>query len=106
MPEKVIHRFAISLVTQGVNKFYTLTMPTDILGRTCFVTSRDEDPIKGFQRVLDKNRAQEIANYIDNRHGSIPSAIILSAHRYVLPSFSLYGLNALHHHSEIIYIPN
>jgi DGQHR domain-containing protein len=35
--------------------------------------------VKGFQRVLDKNRAREIAKYIDTGLGTIPSAIILSA---------------------------
>lgn len=75
---KIIHKYSISLVSQGSNKFYTLTVPTEILGRTCFVSTREEDPKQGFQRLLDPKRAQEIANYIDNG-GSIPSAIILSA---------------------------
>jgi hypothetical protein len=59
------HRYSVSLVTQGNHRFYTLTMPSDVLANTCFVTTRDEDPQKGFQRVLDAKRAQEIANYID-----------------------------------------
>lgn len=79
MSEDIIHSFSMSLITQGNAKFYSLTIPTDILGKTCFVTTREEDPIKGFQRTLDVNRAKEIANYIDSGHGSIPSAIILSA---------------------------
>jgi DGQHR domain-containing protein len=73
------HRYSVSLVTQGNHRFYTLTMPSDVLANTCFVTTRDEDPQKGFQRVLDAKRAQEIANYIDFGFGTIPTSIVLSA---------------------------
>lgn len=71
--------YSCSLITQGSWKFYSLTMPSDVLSATCFVSARDDNPIDGFQRILDKNRAQEIADYIDNGTGSIPTAIILSA---------------------------
>jgi DGQHR domain-containing protein len=72
-------RLSTSLVTQGNHKFYTLTMPTDVLASCCFATSREEDPVAGFQRVLDERRAQEIADYMDRGFGTIPSSIILSA---------------------------
>ncbi|MFS8152256.1 DGQHR domain-containing protein [Vreelandella titanicae] len=72
-------RFTASNVLQNKTKFYSLTMPSDVLTQCCFVSSRDEDPIMGFQRTLDEKRALEIANYIDNEQGTIPSAIILSA---------------------------
>jgi len=51
----------------------------EILTKCCFATPREEDPIEGFQRVLDKKRAMQIAHYIDEEGGTIPSAIILSA---------------------------
>jgi DGQHR domain-containing protein len=54
-------------------------MPSSVLARTCFVISRDEDPMQGFQRLLDKKRAQQIADYIDAGMGTIPTSIILSA---------------------------
>jgi len=54
-------------------------MPSEVLARTCFVTTREEDPSKGFQRVLDRSRAEEIAKYIDNGFGTIPNSIVLSA---------------------------
>jgi DGQHR domain-containing protein len=73
------HSYSYSLVTQGRHTFYTLTVPSDVLAKTCFVTTRDEDPQRGFQRVLDKKRAEEIAAYIDSGLGTIPSAIVLSA---------------------------
>lgn len=70
---------SVSLVRQGDHRFYSFTMPSDVLADTCFVISRDEDPIEGFQRELDKKRAMEIANYIDSGLGTIPSSIVLSA---------------------------
>lgn len=73
------HRYSISQVTQGNHKFYTCTIPSDVLAKCCFVTTRIEDPIQGFQRLLDVKRAAEIAKYIDSGLGTIPSSIILSA---------------------------
>ena len=54
-------------------------MHTDVLASCCYVTSRDEDRDAGFQRVLDKKRAIDIANYIDAEAGTIPGSVILSA---------------------------
>lgn len=73
--------YSCSLISQGVTKFYSLTMPSEILADTCFVSTRDDNPRDGFQRILDKTRAQEIADYIDSGRGSIPTAIILSAQK-------------------------
>ncbi|PAA96997.1 DGQHR domain-containing protein [Serratia fonticola] len=70
---------SVSLVRQGDHSFYSLTLPSEILGETCYVINRDDDPKLGFQRNLDKNRAQEIAAYIDSGLGTIPSSIVLSA---------------------------
>ena len=72
-------RYSASLIQQGSKQFYSVTMPTDVLANCCFVTSRNEDPQSGFQRVLDKKRAQDIADYIDSSKGTIPGSIILSA---------------------------
>ncbi len=70
---------AAILVTQGEYKFYIVAMPSELLRDTCFTITREEDPIEGFQRRLDEQRAEEIAKYIDQEKGSIPTAIILSA---------------------------
>ena len=72
-------RYSMSFVTQGAHRFYTLTMPSEVLAKCCFATNREEDPIAGFQRVLDEKRAQEIADYMDRGFGTIPNSIILSA---------------------------
>jgi DGQHR domain-containing protein len=77
--ENLVHRYSVSLVTQGKHRFYTLTMPSDVLAKTCFVTPRVEDPVVGFQRVLDKERAKQIADYIDSGLGTIPNSVVLSA---------------------------
>lgn len=72
-------RYTASNITQNKKRFYSLSIPMDVLARCCFATPREENPIEGFQRVLDKKRAQKIADYIDDEGGTIPSAIILSA---------------------------
>ena len=71
--------YSASLISQGAHRFYTLTMPSEVLGKTCFVSTRDDDPLVGFQRLLSESRAQEIADYIDSGLGTIPTSIILSA---------------------------
>ncbi|WP_209320197.1 DGQHR domain-containing protein [Leisingera caerulea] len=71
--------YSAVLITQGEHRFYQLAMPSDVLSSCTFVSTRDEDPDKGFQRLLDKKRAKEIATYIDSGHGTIPTSIILSA---------------------------
>lgn len=71
--------YAVSLVTQGKWRFYTLTIPSDVLAKCCYVSARFEDPMEGFQRRLDKKRAVAIAYYIDKDLGTIPNAVILSA---------------------------
>ena len=77
--EGVFLSYTASLITQGRHRFYSLTIPSDVLARTCFVVDRDEDPIEGFQRLLDKERAQQIADYIDAGFGTIPTSVVLSA---------------------------
>lgn len=71
--------YTASLVRQGRYRFYTLTMPSDVLAETCTVDTRIEDPILGFQRRLDMRRAKDIAHYIDVGLGTIPGSIVLSA---------------------------
>lgn len=66
-------------LTQNNHKFYFTTIPVEDLFPYCFVSHRDSDPIKGFQRALDENRAEDIAQYLAMGTGSIPSNIVLSA---------------------------
>lgn len=71
--------YAARLITQGKHRFFTLTMPSDVLAQSCVVETRYDSPMEGFQRKLDEKRAQEIADYIDSGFGTIPSSIVLSA---------------------------
>lgn len=70
--------FSASLITQGVHKFYTLTLPIDVIASCCSTNPRSNDPVEGFQRTLDEKRAASIAEYV-RKGGVIPSSIILSA---------------------------
>jgi DGQHR domain-containing protein len=67
------------LVTQGRHRFFSLVLDSDVLAACCTADTRQENPIDGFQRLLDKRRAKEIANYIDHGFGTTPCAVILSA---------------------------
>ena len=72
-------KFSANLIRQGKHRFFTCTIPSNVLAECSFVSTRDEDPKEGFQRLLDKKRAQEIADYIDKGLGTIPNAIVVSA---------------------------
>ncbi|MGD9657237.1 MAG: DNA sulfur modification protein DndB, partial [Methylocystis sp.] len=67
------------LVTQGRHRFYALVLPSSLLAETCVVEPRVENPIEGFQRLLDEKRAKAIAKYIDAGFGTVPGAVVLSA---------------------------
>ncbi|MBC6983790.1 DGQHR domain-containing protein [Caulobacter sp. 17J80-11] len=76
--EHPVESYTFSLIRQGRFRFYSLTLPSTVLAETCFVTTRYEDPMEGFQRILDEKRAEQIAQYVDSE-GTIPSSIVLSA---------------------------
>lgn len=71
--------YTASLLIQGAHRFYTLSMPSDVLADSCMVEPRYQDPAEGFQRALDEKRGRDIAAYIDSGLGTIPSSIVLSA---------------------------
>jgi hypothetical protein len=50
------------ICNQNNQSFYIAVIPSDILKDNTFVSRRDEDPIKGFQRTLNEARAKDIAN--------------------------------------------
>ena len=65
--------------TQNDHTFYIAVMKSSDLDEMCFVSRRKDDGDKGFQRLLSEKRAKEIAKYLDNNKGVIPSALIVSA---------------------------
>jgi DGQHR domain-containing protein len=67
------------LLNQNKHRFFFATIPVDDLFPSCFVARRDEEPETGFQRALNEARADDIARYLANGSGSIPSNIVLSA---------------------------
>lgn len=64
---------------QNGRLFYVAVLSSDILKEMCFVSRKKEEPIKGFQRLLNQRRASDIASYLDDSKGVIPSSLILSA---------------------------
>lgn len=65
-------------LTQNNHRFYLTSIPVEDLFSHCFVSSRSEDNLEGFQRQLSKSRAEDIANYLNQGTGSIPTSIVLS----------------------------
>lgn len=57
---------------------YVFSVPIGDLFEFCYVDAREDDPVRGFQRVLDARRAQEIADYLDGG-GTITQSLTLSA---------------------------
>lgn len=66
-------------ITQNKKDFYLTSLKASTLKELAYVLKREDDPIKGFQRILNQNRAKDIANYMDTKEGVIPSPLILSA---------------------------
>jgi DGQHR domain-containing protein len=78
-PEGSPASFPALQLTQNNHRFYFATMPAEDIFPYCFVAGRNEDPIQGFQRTLSGERARDIAKYLDQSQGSIPTNIVLSA---------------------------
>lgn len=68
---------------QNGKKFYSSILNSSDLKASCYVSRRDEEPVSGFQRALNQTRAKDIARYLDNEKGIIPSPIILSAQEHI-----------------------
>lgn len=76
---KTGHSYPAVPIVQNEQRFYFTTIPVSALFESCFVVSRDEDPKEGFQRKLNRTRAEDIAKYLSSGKGSIPTNVILSA---------------------------
>ena len=66
-------------IEQNGHFVYVTTIPIDELFDYCVVERRHENPIDGFQRRLNRSRAEEISEYLNTEGNSIPINIVLSA---------------------------
>lgn len=64
---------------QNGKKFYLASISSKILEQTCFISRRETDPVKGFQRNLVEQRAKAITKYMDEDKGCLPTTLILSS---------------------------
>ena len=78
MKKKAVSYPCLSMV-QNKHRFYLVSIPVSDLFAHCFVSTRDEDNLQGFQRQLSKTRADDIAAYLNQGVGSIPTNVVLSA---------------------------
>jgi DGQHR domain-containing protein len=65
--------------TQNGKSFLLTSIKSDILKQVCFVSRKKENQLRGFQRLLNPKRAKDIATYLDNFKGIIPTVLVLSA---------------------------
>jgi len=65
-------------VKQGDWTIYVFVVPSDAFDRIAFVSRRDDDKEAGYQRNLSKQRAAEIAQYLDKEKGCIPNSILVN----------------------------
>jgi len=67
--------------SQNGKDFYITCLSSSLLKEICYLSRRDEDKVKGFQRSLDIKRAKDIAKYLDIDNGCLPTNLILSAQK-------------------------
>ena len=74
--------------TQNNYVFYQAVVSSKQLLKFTFLLRRHENKKKGFQRILNSKRAEQIAIYLDEEKGSIPASIIVSAQKESNLSFN------------------
>ena len=63
---------------QSGTKLYSFVMTGADVFRVSTISRREDDKELGYQRMLNRNRAMEIASYVDHRHGLLPNNLILA----------------------------
>ena len=74
------NKFLAIPITYNDTTIYISVISSKTLFATAKISRADEDKEQGYQRLLNKKRAKEIADYI-NQGNVIASAIILSAEK-------------------------
>jgi len=59
-------------------RIYNFILDSATFDRLAFVSRRDDDKDAGYQRNLSKQRAADIARYIDKENGCIPNSILVN----------------------------
>ena len=59
-------------------RIFSFVMDSATFDRIAFVSRRDDDKDAGYQRNLSKQRAADIAHYIDRENGCIPNSILVN----------------------------
>jgi DGQHR domain-containing protein len=67
-----------SVAKQRGWRVYSFVLDSATFDRIAFVSRRDDDKDAGYQRNLSKQRAADIARYIDKEDGCIPNSILVN----------------------------
>ena len=59
-------------------RIFSFVLDSATFDRIAFVSRRDDDKDAGYQRNLSKQRAADIARYIDKENGCIPNSILVN----------------------------
>ena len=59
-------------------RIFSFVIDSATFDRIAFVSRRDDDKDAGYQRNLSKQRASDIARYIDKENGCIPNSILVN----------------------------
>jgi DGQHR domain-containing protein len=79
--KKVGERFVevkASFAQQRAWRIFSFVLDSATFDRIAFVSRRDDDKDAGYQRNLSKQRAADIARYIDRENGCIPNSILVN----------------------------
>ncbi|MGA3136925.1 MAG: DGQHR domain-containing protein [Terracidiphilus sp.] len=66
------------LAKQRNRQIFSFVIDSATFDRIAFVSRRDDDKDAGYQRNLSKQRAADIAHYIDKEGGCIPNSILVN----------------------------
>lgn len=84
-------------MTQNKHKFYLTSIPVSDLFQHCFISTRNEDNLQGFQRQLSKARADDISQYLNQVDVHVvlfdQTAALTADRRFITsPGFHVSGL--------------
>jgi DGQHR domain-containing protein len=80
MKTRIVKFFEVKAVAvkQRSWQLYSFVMDSETFDKIAFVSRRDDDKDVGYQRNLSKQRATDIAHYIDKDNGCLPNSILVN----------------------------